>query len=145
MCLKYICFTIHVQNYYSNMSKMTAVNGNSIVKKSQWIFYIDWHYYIIINLIYTYWFSSHLIVWVSLPMNFLKQSEALLSANMAGFDGFRNSVGSPETNTRADVMTLHSCSKRIQSVSTTIGQKRKWQFRSFEFQILARDWMVGKR
>ena len=27
------------------------------------------------------------------------------------------------------------------SIRTTIGQQRKWQFHSFEFQILVRNWM----
>ena len=44
-------------------------------------------------------------------MNSVNKSDALLSANMAGILGFRNSVGSRETKTRADVMTLHSCTK----------------------------------
>ena len=44
-------------------------------------------------------------------MNVLNKSEALLSANMAGFYGFRNTVGSPETKTKADVMIFHSCTK----------------------------------
>ena len=32
-----------------------------------------------------------------------------------------------------------SLPKRFQTISTTIGQLGKWQLRSFEFQILARD------
>ena len=69
-----------------------------------------------INNSFLFTFIGFLAIWlveqlVSFPMNFLNKSEALLSANMAGFWGFRNSAGSPETKTRADVMTIHSCTK----------------------------------